>query len=69
MEDADINESAKMVADGAFLNAGQNGFSLQRLYIHEKVYDAFVSKLAEETGKFKAGDPMLDGTTLGPLAK
>lgn len=46
--DADVPYSAENIADGAFFNSGQSCCAVERVYVHEKVYDEFVEKLVQE---------------------
>jgi aldehyde dehydrogenase (NAD+) len=55
MDDADLNAAAKAVAQGAFSTAGQRCASTSRVFIHEKVYDTFISLLLDETKIMKVG--------------
>ncbi len=64
---ADLDLSAQRCALGAFVNSGQVCISLQRIYVDEKVYDEFASKMAEETKKLIIGSPYKDDTFMGPL--
>jgi len=64
---ADIELAAKRCAYGAFYNSGQVCISLQRIYVHEAVYDAFAEAMAQETAKLKVGSPYDDDTFMGPL--
>lgn len=43
------------------------GCSIERIYVHSAVYDAFVAKFAELTRQYKLGDPSKPETTLGPV--
>jgi acyl-CoA reductase-like NAD-dependent aldehyde dehydrogenase len=52
---------------GAFAYQGQVCISLQRVYVHEKVYDEFVEKFVEATKKLKLGDPMDETTDVSAL--
>jgi acyl-CoA reductase-like NAD-dependent aldehyde dehydrogenase len=56
-EDADIDYSAVEIADGAAFNSGQSCCAIERVYVHEKVYDSFVSKIVAELKGYKLGDP------------
>ncbi len=49
--------------------APQSCCGVQRVYVHQKVYDAFVAKSLDLVRGYNMGDPMKDGTTLGPLAQ
>jgi acyl-CoA reductase-like NAD-dependent aldehyde dehydrogenase len=64
---ADIALAAQRCALGAFVNSGQVCISLQRIYVHEGIYDAFAVKMAEETAKLKVGSPYEDDTFMGPV--
>lgn len=66
-EDADINRTAKTVAYGAYLYAGQICISTQRVFVHANIYDAFKEKLVEEVAKVKSGNPFLEDTVNGPV--
>ncbi|MGO9480742.1 MAG: aldehyde dehydrogenase family protein [Candidatus Kryptoniota bacterium] len=65
--DADLDFAAKRLAIGAFANAGQICISVQRIYVHKDVYGKFRELFAEETKKLKVGDPLDDGTVVGPM--
>ena len=65
--DADIDTAAAKIAIGGFAQAGQSCISVQRVFVHESVYEKFKLKLLEETGKLKFGDPYLDDTAVGPM--
>ncbi len=52
---------------GAFYQAGQSCISVQRIYVHKKIYDRFISDFVEETKKLKVGDPMEEDTDVGPV--
>jgi len=64
---ADLNLAAQRCSLGAFVNSGQVCISLQRMYVHADIYDAFAIKMAEETKKLKVGSPYDDDTFMGPL--
>jgi len=64
---ADIELAAKRCAYGAFYNSGQVCISLQRIYVHEAVYDAFAEAIAAESAKLKVGSPYEEDTFMGPL--
>src|SRR5215211_6992601 len=66
-EDADLPFAAQRVRVGAFAYAGQVCISVQRVFIHEKVYDCFKDLLIAETKKMKIGDPLDRTTDLGPM--
>lgn len=66
-ESADLDLAASKCAIGAFVNSGQVCISLQRIYVHAKIYDEFAQKMAEETKKLVVGSPYDDETFMGPL--
>ncbi len=55
LEDADVAAAAKWGVWGSFYSTGQACVSVERVYVHEKVYDAFVAAVLEETAKFSVG--------------
>ncbi len=66
-EDADLAFAAQRVRVGAFAYAGQVCISVQRVFIHERVYERFKELLIAETQKVKLGDPLDRSTDLGPM--
>lgn len=65
--DTDLAATAKQVAMGAFLYAGQICISTQRIYVVEPVFEEFKKLLMDETKKIKTGDPSEKDTMSGPL--
>jgi len=68
-EDVDAVAAAKATADGAFYNTGQSCCSVERIYVHERVHDAFVEAFVAEVRGFAVGDPMDEKTYIGPVAR
>lgn len=66
-DDADLDFAAQRVRVGAFAYAGQVCISVQRVFVHEAVYEAFKDRLIAETNKIKIGDPLDRTTDLGPM--
>lgn len=64
---ADLELAAQRCSLGAFVNSGQVCISLQRIYVHEDIYDDFAGKMAKETQKLKVGSPYEEDTFMGPL--
>jgi acyl-CoA reductase-like NAD-dependent aldehyde dehydrogenase len=64
---ADIADAAKKCAFGSFYNSGQVCISLQRIYVHDAVYDEFAKALANEAKELKIGSPYEEDTFMGPL--
>lgn len=69
MEDADLDFTVENTVDGAFFNAGQSCCAIERIYVHEKIYDEFVERYVELVKQYKLGDPTDPETTLGPLVR
>jgi acyl-CoA reductase-like NAD-dependent aldehyde dehydrogenase len=65
--DADLPWAVKRVAYGAFAHAGQSCISVQRVLVHEQLFEAFTSALVDVTRRFKVGDPSRDDTDVGPV--
>ncbi|MGY8765561.1 MAG: aldehyde dehydrogenase family protein [Nitrospinaceae bacterium] len=65
--DADIHLAAQKIAFGAFVYSGQVCISVQRVYIHSSKFDKFLDKLIQETKSYKAGDPLDETVTFGPM--
>ena len=68
LEDADLEAAADAAVVGCFLCAGQSCTAGERLLVHERVREEFVSLLAARSAAgAELGDPLLEGTVLGPL--
>ncbi|MCC5982958.1 MAG: aldehyde dehydrogenase family protein [Rhodobacteraceae bacterium] len=66
--DADLDAAVDGLMDGAMFNAGQCCCGIERIYVHESLYDAFVEKAAAWVGGLTLGNPFDAETTLGPMA-
>lgn len=66
-KDADIEFAANRAAMGAFSYAGQICISVQRIYIHEEVYDAFMDEFIGNVNAIRLGDPLDPETDVGPM--
>lgn len=66
-KDADLEFAAQRSAYGAFTYSGQSCISLQRLFVHEEVYQHFLDLLIGHVRGLKAGNPMDEDTSIGPL--
>jgi len=66
-DDVDLDVAVPGAAWAAYLNAGQVCTSAERFYVLEPVFDEFVDRLVEETGRLRLGDPLADTTDLGPM--
>jgi acyl-CoA reductase-like NAD-dependent aldehyde dehydrogenase len=65
----DIKSIAAGTADGAFYNNGQSCCSVERIYVHKKVYDKYVEEFVKEVKSYKIGQPTEDGVYIGALTR
>ena len=65
----DIKAVAAATADGAFYNNGQSCCSVERIYVHEKIYDQYINEFIKEVQSFKIGSPTEEGIYIGPLSQ
>ena len=65
--DSDIEAAATRCVAGGYAYSGQVCISLQRIYVHEKIYDQFKNVFVEKVKAVKTGDPALQDTVAGPL--
>ena len=68
-DDVDIAATAAAIADGAFYNTGQSCCSVERIYVHESIHDAFVAAFVAEVKGFPMGDPMDEATYIGAITR
>lgn len=68
MEDADLDAAVDTLIDGAMFNSGQCCCGIERIYVHESLFDAFVEKAVAIVEGYKLGNPLHSETTLGPMA-
>jgi succinate-semialdehyde dehydrogenase/glutarate-semialdehyde dehydrogenase len=66
-EDADLEEAVAGAMICKFRNSGQTCIAANRILVQDGIYDAFVSRLVEETSKLKVGNGLEPDTTVGPL--
>jgi acyl-CoA reductase-like NAD-dependent aldehyde dehydrogenase len=68
LEDAGLDAAVSATLEACFLNAGQSCTAGERLLVHERVHDDFMSRLEAATRReIRLGDPFDDATTMGPL--
>ena len=67
--DADLPHAIENIVDGAYFNSGQSCCGLQRIYVHESVYERFTAGCIELIRKYRLGDPLDPATTLGPVVR
>ncbi len=68
MDDADLDAAVDTLIDGAMFNSGQCCCGIERIYVHESLYNAFVAKAVEVVKGYKLGNPLDAETTIGPMA-
>ena len=67
--EADLTTSVESLVDGAFFNSGQSCCGIERIYVHDTLYNQFIEEYAELTRQYKLGNPLETETTLGPMVK
>jgi len=67
--DADPKTAAESLADGAMYNTGQSCCSVERIYVHERIHDAFVAHFLEAVAGMRRGDPMDAATYIGAITR
>ena len=68
-EDVDVKSAAASGVEGAFYNNGQSCCAVERIYVHENIYDDYVSAFIEEAKQMKMGNPAEEETFLGSLTR
>ena len=70
MDDVDnIEKAAADALEGLVYNNGQSCCAVERIYVHEKIYDAFVDSYVMQCKKLVIGNPLEKGTDIGPLSR
>ncbi|KPK17840.1 MAG: aldehyde dehydrogenase [Myxococcales bacterium SG8_38] len=67
--DAELTRTAVNLVDGAYYNAGQSCCGIERIYVHQDVYESFLEAFVAEAKKLALGDPREPTTTLGPVVR
>ena len=67
-EDADLDAAVETLIDGAMFNSGQCCCGIERIYVADALFDAFVGKAVKIVEAYRLGDPLDPETTLGPMA-
>jgi len=65
--DANLENSVNELVDGAFFNAGQSCCGIERIYVHEDIYQSFILAFMSKVQEYCVGNPFNKETTLGPL--
>lgn len=68
-DDADIDKAVEIGVKARMLNAGQSCIAAKRFIVLEKVYDEFLAKFIKAVKALKKGEPLEEGTEIGPLAR
>lgn len=68
-DDVDVKSVAASGVEGAFYNNGQSCCAVERIYVHENIYDDYVTAFMEEAKTMKIGGPDEEGTFIGPLTR
>ena len=66
-EQDDLDWTAANLAEAFIYNCGQSCCAVERIYVHEKIFDAFLEKLVHHASDWTPGNPLEEGTNLGPL--
>lgn len=66
--DADLDAAVDGLMDGAMFNSGQCCCGIERIYVHESLYEAFVEKAVAWVRGQRLGNPLEEATTMGPMA-
>ena len=67
-EDADLAGAVEALVDGSFYNSGQSCCAVERVYVHEAVWQDFLDGFVAEVRKYRLGNPLDPETSLGPMA-
>lgn len=67
--DVNLAHAIENLVDGSFFNSGQSCCAIERIYVHEKVYEQFVEGFVELTKQYRLGNPLDAETNLGPLVR
>ena len=67
-DDADLDAAADTLIDGAMYNSGQCCCGIERIYVAEQHFDAFVEKAVAIVEGYRLGNPLDPETTIGPMA-
>ncbi|MBA3779407.1 MAG: aldehyde dehydrogenase family protein [Chloroflexi bacterium] len=66
-ESADLAWAVKRILVGAYTYAGQTCISVQRMFVHERIWDEFMERFVDGSRELRAGDPLDPETELGPM--
>ena len=69
LKDADIDQACKTAVASRMLNVGQVCISAKRFIVEEEIYDQFIEEHKKQLEKIKLGNPLLEDTDMGPMAR
>ncbi len=67
--DADLEYTLENLVDGSFYNSGQSCCGIERIYVHQSLYEQFVEGFVERAYAYKLGNPLEPSTNLGPVVR
>lgn len=67
LPDCDFDHAVESLVDGAFFNSGQSCCGIERIYVHQEIYDRFVEAYVALARKYVLGNPLEEQTNLGPV--
>jgi acyl-CoA reductase-like NAD-dependent aldehyde dehydrogenase len=67
--DADLEHAIENIVDGAFFNSGQSCCGIERVYVHESLYEAFIDGFVDLTKQYVLSNPLDGDSTLGPMVR
>ena len=67
--DADFDHAVENLVDGAFFNSGQSCCGIERIYVHESLYERFIRAFAQLVKDYVLDDPLNEETTMGPMVR
>ena len=69
LADADLDEAARLAVAARFLNSGQSCIAAKRIILVESIAEDFLARFQQRLAQLKQGDPLLEDTDLGPMAR
>ena len=69
LPDVKLDHAIENLVDGAMFNSGQCCCGIERIYVHEKVFEPFLEGFVDLTKKYVVGNPLDQETTIGPMAR
>lgn len=68
-QDADLAHAVENLVDGAFFNSGQSCCGIERIYVHDSLFNDFVAEATQLARSYVLGNPLDPETTLGPMVR